>query len=123
MKLELTVALLLAIGCSTQLEQQAPADGDATGQCQNDLPQDCPTAPSYQSDIAPLLKQHCVICHSPTGLESERPLNSYSAVYGQRGSVLTQVYGCQMPPPDRQPLSSAERLLLLRWLVCHAPDN
>lgn len=117
-----TAVLLLVLGCSGQPEQPA-GDGGTPVDCPNDLPQDCPTAPSYQSDIAPLLQQHCVVCHSPTGLESERPLNSYGAVYGQRSEVLTQVYGCQMPPPDMPPLSRADRQLLLRWLVCHAPNN
>jgi hypothetical protein len=37
--------------------------------------------------------------------------------------VLTEVYACQMPPVDADPLSATERQALLAWLVCGAPNN
>src|SRR5579883_2718899 len=96
--------LLLGLGCACSGESMPPpADAgpgmDAAPQCPNDLPGSCPASmPSYQADIAPLLASRCIPCHNPNGIESSKPLNSYSAVYGLRGTVLTQVYGCQMPP-------------------------
>jgi hypothetical protein len=124
-----TALMLLGLGCACS-GQPMPAAGDASAgtdaqpQCPNDLPASCPASmPSYQTDIAPLLQNRCVPCHNPSGIESAKPLNSYSAVYGLRSTVLTQVYGCQMPPTGAQPLDAAERQELLTWLVCQAPNN
>jgi hypothetical protein len=101
------------------------ACGDpAGGQCPNDLPASCPTTvPSYQTDIAPILQSHCLGCHAPGGVEANKPLDSYSAVYGERSPVLTQVYGCLMPPAGSPAPTAAERQLLLSWLVCKSPNN
>ncbi len=97
------------------------ADG---GGCPNDLPAACPAqVPSYAADIAPLLQRRCLVCHAPGGPAASRPLTSYAAVYTLRTTVLSQVYGCVMPPPGATPLTGAERASLLAWLVCKAPDN
>lgn len=113
--------LLLAIsGCSGE----TPRNDLATGQCPNDLPQSCPaTVPSYQAEIMPLLKRACTECHSATGIVPNRPLDNYNSVYSQRQAVLTQVYACRMPPPGAPPLSTADRQLLLTWLICQSPNN
>lgn len=93
--------------------------------CPNDLPASCPDggAPSYQSQIAPLLGASCVRCHSPTGSAFDKPLGTYAQVYALRTEVLSEVYGCLMPPRDDGPLAPSERSILLTWLVCRAPDN
>ena len=113
-------AVLLALsGCSGEANRS-----DGGGQCPNDLPPSCPaTVPSYQTEIMPLLQRACTECHSASGAVPNRPLDTYSAVYAQRQGVLTQVYGCRMPPAGAPPLTSAERQQLLTWLVCQSPNN
>lgn len=116
----LSLGLLAGAGCSGE----TPRSDLATGQCPNDLPQSCPAAvPSYQADIMPLLKRACTECHSASGIVPNRPLDNYNSVYSQRQAVLTQVYACRMPPPGAPPLSTADRQLLLTWLICQSPNN
>ena len=97
---------------------------DLATSCPNDLPGACPSpAPSYQSDVAPVIMQKCVSCHSPGGQSSDRPLQTYAEVFALRTSVLTQVYGCLMPPVGSPQLTPSERAAILGWLVCGAPQN
>ena len=79
--------------------------------------------PSYQNDVAPIFANRCTACHSPTGQEPTRLLTDYADVFAQRSAVLTQVYGCLMPPAGAMAPSASERALLLDWLVCGAPNN
>ncbi len=101
------------------------APEDMASLCPNNVPKDCPNdmGPSYQSQIAPLIDEVCVPCHSPAGLASDKPLQSYNEVHNLRTEVLTQVASCTMPPSDGGVLSMAERLMLMQWLVCHSPNN
>ena len=93
--------------------------------CPSDLPAACPAAPpSYRSDVLPTLQRRCWACHTDGGIEAlKHDLGTYPSVFRQRGSILTQVYGCLMPLADASALSPDERAALLAWLVCGAPDN
>jgi uncharacterized membrane protein len=73
--------------------------------------------------VAAILQARCAACHSPEGLEQSLPLTNYQEVQVNRRVVLSQVYGCLMPPGGETPLTSQERQTLLAWLVCGAPDN
>ncbi|MGZ3417961.1 MAG: hypothetical protein ACXWUG_16175 [Polyangiales bacterium] len=108
-------ALLIGLGCSSQ----APANAS----CPNDLPAACTTAPSYASEVAPIVSAHCLKCHSKGGVEESVPLDGYSAIFARRTTVLTQVYSCKMPQEGEPALSADERAKLLMWLVCKAPNN
>ena len=113
--MRLTVVLLA--GCTG-----SKPDSD-TG-CPNDLPAACPAdVPDYGTDIAPIIEDRCLSCHSPGGEGSVgHDFTTYQTLYNQQTDVLSQVYGCKMPPSGATPLSTAERTLLLDWLVCGAPD-
>ena len=92
--------------------------------CPANLPADCPAdAPTWQVDIQPIVQARCVPCHQSGGLASDRPLDSYEAVYKRRSAALNQVYACRMPQAGATPLTSAERLALLTWFVCGAPGD
>ncbi len=88
-----------------------------------DLPSSCPSSgvPSYASEVAPILVQQCVGCHSPQGNESNTPLGTYADVARYRGPVLDQIDACLMPITTM--LTPADRHTLLTWLVCGAPNN
>ena len=116
-------ALLLLGGCSST--PMSTNEDAATGpQCPSDLPPSCPvTFPSYQADIAPLVQRQCLACHRDGGIEANRPLDTYSNLYSERGAVLHQIYGCLMPPPVAPQLDATERQQILTWLICQAPNN
>jgi hypothetical protein len=105
-------ALIFVAACGT----------DAT--CPRDTPSSCPMpAPSYATDVAPILETYCNDCHSPTGQAPDRPLQTYAEVFSRRTTVLSEVAGCVMPPPDFPQPTEAERVTLLGWLACSAPNN
>ncbi len=112
-------SLACIAGCSSD------GGGSATGfTCPSDLPSGCaPNPPSYAAEVAPLLARRCLGCHGDTGVASNLPLDTYVRVHQSRTTILTRVYGCQMPPAGETPLNAAERSTLLRWLVCDAPNN
>ena len=108
--------VLLAGACG------AGAGSDDASTCPSDLPGACPSpAPTYASDVAPIITARCASCHGPGGVEAAHDFTSYAGVYAERTHVLSQVYGCLMPPPSTLPLSASERQTLLAWLVCDAP--
>jgi uncharacterized membrane protein len=108
-------------GCASPGDHSNPP-----AQCTAGLPSDsdCATAaPSYSADIAPLVSARCLECHEAGNKTSPVVLETRAQIYNQRQLVETQVYRCAMPPSDGTPLASSERALLLKWLVCGAPDN
>jgi hypothetical protein len=97
---------------------------DAAPLCPDDLPASCPSPiPSYKNDVAPIFAMHCTLCHSPTGIAANAPETTYADVFAQASPILDQVYQCGMPPAGYPTLTTPERLTLLSWLVCNAPDN
>ena len=64
------------------------------------------------------------MCHADGGAAGPTlDFSTYAKVYAQRRPMLDQVYACTMPPPDAAPPSLDERVTLLDWFVCGAPDN
>ena len=112
----LALALLLAGGCG--------GDPAAPRTCTFVVPNACaPPAPSYATDVSPLITQHCLPCHKPGGMAQDRLLQTHAQVFSRRGTVLDQIRRCKMPPPDQPPLSDAEANTLMNWFVCDAPNN
>lgn len=102
------------VGCS---------DGEGGGSC--DLSGTaCPTtAPSYATDVAPLMTKYCTSCHSPSGSEPGKPLDTYGGINSISGQVQSQIESCAMPPSgDTQP-TDAERQIILGWLACGGANN
>ncbi len=94
--------------------------------CPDDLPSDsaCSGAtPSYAKDIAPVISARCGACHDPGQISASFPLAPYAKLYGQRRSVLNQIFTCKMPPACAHQLAPDERAALLDWFVCGALDN
>ena len=101
----------------------SPTDGTGGGSACVSAPA-CPDGgvPSYKTEIAPILQQDCIPCHSPTG-PAGFDMTTYAEVYGELGSILSQVTVCQMPPLNGPIMTDAERTTLTAWLRCGAPDN
>ena len=84
----------------------------------------CPSPPpSYATDVAPIIQQECASCHSPTGVEPNRPYQTYADVKKVQIDILLQVRDCKMPLPGVPALSDAQRATLLGWLYCDGPNN
>jgi hypothetical protein len=97
----------------------------ANVECPNDLPSrdDCGASTlTYQVDTAPLIHERCVGCHQG-GTGNRYVFSSYAGVASARAAILAQVYGCRMPPSCAPPLAAGERSVLLKWLVCGAPEG
>lgn len=104
------VLLALAVSCDVQTA------------CPNDLPATCVSPAPVYGDVAPVFEAHCVRCHGSGGPQASRPLDTWAAISATRAQVLSQVYGCRMPPIDEADvLTPSERALVLHWLVCGAP--
>ena len=117
----LTLSLLSA-ACG----EEPSAGNPAAPACPAGLPDNsgCPTsAPSYATEIAPLVDERCGGCHYRGNRNSKQVLETYDYLHSSVSVIEKEVYGCQMPPQGEPVLSEAERQRLLQWLVCGAPDN
>jgi hypothetical protein len=113
-----TLVAAVAIACSSSNDA---SDGGASS-CVT--APSCPDAgaPSYQTQIVPILQASCIPCHSPSGTAGFDE-ETYTDVYNQFGSMLSFVNNCEMPPLNGPELSDADRITLTEWLRCGAPDN
>ena len=102
-----------------------PQEGGDASACPQDLPASCPSkVPSYKADVEPIVQRRCAPCHLNGGVEAAtHNFGTYDGIYRDRSDVLSQVYSCRMPQAPAPALSTAERALVLDWLVCHAPNN
>lgn len=102
---------------------------DAGVNCPDDVPTTCPSpAPTYSADVAPVIQQHCTLCHSPDGENQTPTLVTYGdvtagAMAKTAHDVLVQIHACNMPPADQPPLTSDERQAILGWIVCGAKND
>jgi hypothetical protein len=113
-------AAFLRTGCF--LGPDVP-DASSDAMCSKALP-DCGTVPSYDANIAPLVTSVCLPCHAAGGVASDRDLTTYANIQKIESTVLSQVYGCLMPPLDAgTAITASQRTELLQWLVCGSPNN
>jgi hypothetical protein len=98
----------------------------AVDNCPDDLPTDvdCPAAaPKYSLVVSRIVTERCGGCHYQSNPFSSQVFVDYDSTYAARRTMLTQVYGCNMPPVEAQQLSAEERGALLKWFTCGAPQN
>jgi hypothetical protein len=125
-------AALVVPACSSSPQGASPSDAGVDAEdaapfvCPtNDVPKTCPSpAPSWSADVQPILAARCWSCHADGGVAvQDMDLGSYASVYGGRTTVLSQVYGCRMPPSGEPQLTPAERATVLGWFACGAPND
>lgn len=85
-------------------------------------PTACPDpAPKY-ADVAPVFAAKCATCHSGAA-DGPWPLADYDHVASWQGEIRSQLLSCSMPPPDAgASITDEERMLILTWLRCGAPQ-
>src|SRR6185503_2797097 len=81
--------------------------------------------PSYSTDIAPLLLNKCVRCHSPGNI-SPWAMTNYFSVSNKAIEMRIEVLAGRMPPWHADPyyqsftndisLKTSEAAMLVRWL-------
>jgi uncharacterized membrane protein len=110
-----TVGLAVASGCS----------GSNPISCPNDLPVSCPNpAPTFAADVAPLIQQHCAVCHRVGGVNPNPLLETYAQISADAGiAVESQIYACKMPPAPEIALTAEQRAAIFGWIMCGAMNN
>jgi hypothetical protein len=85
----------------------------------------CAAPPSYQADVAPILKEHCASCHAGDGsAAADHDFSSELRVYAARKSIARQVSAHAMPPRPHPAPSEGQLQILLRFADCApAPHN
>ncbi|MDF2437561.1 MAG: cytochrome c [Bacteroidota bacterium] len=86
---------------------------------------DCDSAVSYASQIAPLVTNFCVGCHSPGG-SGNGEFTDYAGLKqkADNGSLHNRVVVVKdMPEAGSPTLSDAERKLFDCWIKQGAPNN
>jgi uncharacterized membrane protein len=107
----LTFAAVLAIalaGCSS---------GDRT---LNDVdPQAVTDAPTFDQ-VNAIIHNNCATCHENGG-EDYSPLTTCTDIVALRGDILDRIQDNTMPPGVLPRISSADKLLIQRWVENGAP--
>lgn len=90
--------------------------------CEIAAPTACPSpAPSYRTDVEPIVRARCVSCHYGQ-VGGPWPLNSYDHVSDWRDTIRSAMLDCSMPPPeDGLTMSERERVTILEWIRCGMP--
>ncbi len=76
---------------------------------------------TFAKGVQPLLKKHCLECHSKKAFKGDLDLERFDSIGTVRKEtrpwqhVIEQVEAGEMPPKGRPPLSADERKLLLEW--------
>lgn len=79
--------------------------------------------PDFQKAILPILKEHCLQCHSAEQSQGELDLERFASAgqvmddVGTWQHVLTQLQIDEMPPKDAKPLSRESKSTLMAWIV------
>lgn len=96
---------------------------DATASCLADAPTACPDPAPHYTDLEPIFRQRCVICHSGLTADGPWPLNSYGHVADWQNEIRSELLACTMPPQDASvPITAEERARILEWLRCGLPE-
>jgi hypothetical protein len=91
---------------------------------------------SYSKDVAPIILNNCATtdCHSSTGRQHERPLETYSEVMKYVNVTGVNAYKCRLMDaltslngdsamPPNQPLPETQLKLIYIWILQGAKDN
>jgi hypothetical protein len=116
------------VGCSSG--SSAPANDDANVQkaivkvCTATVPPNCDggSIPHYAA-VTPILEKSCIPCHPGPPGDEQWPLTDYGDIQPWAGVIEDEVCSSAMPPLDGGvPISEADRLTILDWAQCGAPQ-
>jgi len=111
-------SFVLLIGCYNDKEYMLYPETNCTA----------PVNPSYQTDIAPVINQQCVSCHSGSFASGNVILDSYTEVkkYANNGKLvgtITWTSGFSQMPKNGNKLSSCHIQAIQVWIAAGAANN
>lgn len=114
---------LVACGSSPTLESDdAKAESAIEAACTATTPPSCTSTPHY-ADAVPILEKSCVPCHAGSTGAPQWPLTVYSDIEPWAGTMQDKLCAGAMPPADGGiALAPSDRLTLLDWVQCGAPE-
>ena len=76
------------------------------------------SAPSYATDVAPILGAYCTGCHNPNGEYPSIRLDTYAQATNRMhiSTALSLIASCQMPPPPLPAVSNPDAATLYCWI-------
>lgn len=99
-------------------------DAGARDAAEAGAPEDAGESPRYETEIAPLFRDHCVLCHV-TGGAGPFALTEYEPAYQYRREIRDKTAVREMPPCAESStscgLSNAQIALIGRWVQAGAP--
>jgi len=124
---DFVLARLVTLGLGASLVLAACGNGDAViGQtsalsCPGvDASATCETDGAPFDAILPILQKSCIPCHDTSAPDAAWPLTTYDDVEAWSGVIEGDILRCSMPPADGGvPITSAERLALVNWMICN----
>jgi uncharacterized membrane protein len=103
----------------SSVREAGSASWDA-GPCSVAAPTACPDPAPHYADVAPILQQRCVTCHSDEA-GAPWPLTDYDHVAAWADAIQSDLLACLMPPWDAGiPISTDETAAILTWILCGA---
>lgn len=122
MKSTIALLSLLAVAALAACSSGTGSAKNGISSCSASVPASCTTAPSYASEVAPILASYCTSCHSAGGEQSNKPLDSYATASRSASEIENQLATCNMPPSSSS-LSTSDANTVLAWIACGAPNN
>jgi hypothetical protein len=118
------LAFAAACGDSSAPEPSAAAVEDAIhASCTPDAPAVCTMPSARYAEVAPIFQKSCDPCHEDDAADGQWPLTQYDDVYPWASLVRQDLCSNAMPPADGGvPIAAADRLALLAWIQCGAPQ-
>lgn len=118
LRLLIVFSLVLLAGCYNDKEYILYPETNCTP----------PTNPSYQTDIATIMTQHCVSCHAGNFASGNVILDSYTEVkkYADNGKLIgtiTWASGYSPMPKNGNKLSSCHIQAIQAWVAAGALNN
>ena len=86
----------------------------------------CGAEPEFDTRIAPLLKQHCVICHGEDSQEGELRVDQLGRDFSDRRAAgrwqdaADRIRTGEMPPKGEEPLPAEDAAAILSWITKQA---
>jgi hypothetical protein len=118
------LSLSACAGLSACGDSGGPAQPSLEEECSAVFPTSCESpAPSFASDVKPILEARCATSSCHDGLGEQWPLVDYAHVADWSSEVRAMVGNCAMPPPDSgMKMPTEERQVILQWVRCNTPE-
>ena len=110
-------------------ETAAPSGSEVEG-CQISYESDATAVPDYSTEVAPIIVEHCTICHREDGA-GPFPFDGYYSLLGWSPMVKEVIMNKRMPPmqvdpsyeatPNAHFLSAEMRRKIMHWMQAGAP--